>query len=125
MIVGLGIDLVDTERVARELSLERWHPASGIFTAAEISYCGAGRQPERRFAACFAAKEATLKALGADIADLGMFREVEVRSDRGGECAVRLRKRVLTLARRSGTRSINLSVAVRKRNAVALVILES
>ena len=125
MIVGLGIDLVDTSRIARDLSRERWRTAHGIFTAAEIRHCSAGMQPERLYAACFAAKEATLKALGADVADLGIFREVEVRGGPGGECAIRLRKRLLAIARRSGTRSINLSVAVRKKNVVAMVILES
>lgn len=125
MIVGLGIDLVDTDRIARELGREQWQPANGIFSAAEIDYCRAGRQPERRHAACFAAKEATLKALGADIADLGIFREVEIRLDGEGGRAVLLRKRLRAMARKLGARHINLSVAVRAKNAFAMVILES
>jgi holo-[acyl-carrier protein] synthase len=125
MIVGLGIDLVDADRIARELDREQWQAANGIFTTAEIGYCKVASRPERRYAACFAAKEATLKALGTDIADLGIFREVEIRLDGEGDGAVLLRKRLRTMARKLGARHINLSVAVRAKSAVAMVILES
>jgi len=125
MIVGLGIDLVDTDRVARELGRLRWQPANGVFTAAEISYCLAGRQPAQRYAACFAGKEATLKALGADVVDLGIFREVEIRVDGGSGCAVLLRKRLRPIARKLKVRHINLSLTARRKSVVAMVILES
>ena len=125
MIIGLGIDLVETKRVVRELGGGPWRPRDGVFTEAEISYCNRGRQPERRYAACFAAKEATLKALGADVADLGIFREAEVRLDGGGDCRVLLGNRLRAVAGKLGARHINLSVAVQKERVVAMVILES
>jgi len=125
MIVGLGIDLIDTDRIARELAREEWAAANGIFTTAELGYCRAARKPERLLAACFAAKEATLKALGTDVADLGIFREVEISFDGEDRRAVLLHKRAGAMARQLGARSVSLSLAVRAKSAVAMVILES
>jgi len=125
VIVGLGIDLVETSRIARELRRQPWQAANGVFTAAEVGYCSAGRQPERRYAACFAAKEATLKALGTEVSDLGIFREVEVRFACGVERTIVLRNRLKAIAKELGARHINLSIAAARKVVGALVILES
>lgn len=63
MAGGVGIDLLEIERMER--ALER-HPrlAERIFTAAERSYAAARARPGRHLAARFAAKEAVVKALG-------------------------------------------------------------
>ena len=61
--IGLGIDLVEIDRVER--ALER-HPrlAGRLFTEGELAYARARRRPGRHLAARFAAKEAAIKALG-------------------------------------------------------------
>ena len=125
VIVGLGIDLVDTSRMAREFAHTPWQAGDGIFTAGEISYCNAGRQPEQRYAACFAAKEATLKALGTEVLDLGIFREVEVRFSSGVERTIVLHDRVEAIAKKLGARRLNLSIALATKSVGATVILES
>ena len=61
MIVGLGIDLLENNRVERELARGDWLLNEGIFTREEIKDCSGSRKPALRYAACFAAKEATLK----------------------------------------------------------------
>jgi holo-[acyl-carrier protein] synthase len=60
---GVGIDLIEIERIER--ALER-HPrlAERIFTDAERAYAAARARPGRHLAARFAAKEAVVKALG-------------------------------------------------------------
>lgn len=124
MIVGLGIDLVDSNRVVQELARGAWSPRDGVFTSAEIAYCNRGKHPERRYATCFAAKEATLKALNVDVLDLAMFREVEVSLEGESKRSV-LRDRLELAAKQLGVNSIHLSVAVSPKSAAALVILES
>ena len=65
-VVGVGIDVVDIERVRRALArTPRFEHR--VFTAAEIEHCRSGPDPESSFAARFAAKEAVLKALGLGI----------------------------------------------------------
>jgi holo-[acyl-carrier protein] synthase len=62
-IVGIGVDLVDVERV--ELILSRRSTfAQRVFTAEEIAYCSKQASPAECFAARWAAREACRKALG-------------------------------------------------------------
>ena len=123
MIVGLGIDLVANSRVERELARDEWLQGDGIFTSLEISRCSRNRRPALCYAACFAAKEAALKALGVEVADLGMMREVEV--ELGDRCGIVLHDRMKSESEQLGVRHIRLSIAPSKRQTGAMVILES
>ena len=88
MILGIGTDLIEHDRVQRELEQSPWADNDGIFTSQEIARCRVSKRPVVRYAACFAAKEATLKALGLEVGDLGMFREVELAADSKGAAYV-------------------------------------
>jgi holo-[acyl-carrier protein] synthase len=125
VIVGLGIDLVENSRFERELGRGEWTREDGIFTGEEILYGRSGRHAARRYAACFAAKEAALKALGVGVEDLAVFREVEVRFGRGSVCGIVLHDRLQSKAGRLGVRHINLSIAAANKQTGAMVILES
>jgi holo-[acyl-carrier protein] synthase len=63
MPVGVGIDLLEIERMERALVR---HPrlAQRVFTEAERDYAATRARPGRHLAARFAAKEAVVKALG-------------------------------------------------------------
>jgi len=125
MIAGIGIDLVETGRVTRELSRAQWKEDDGVFGAAEIGYCNAARRPAQTYAGCFAAKEATLKALGAEITDLGIFREVEVRlGSLSTHAAIVLRNRLEVVAAELEVKRIHLSLATHRKTVAAMVILE-
>ena len=125
MIVSLGIDLVENRRVTQELARGDWRPENGVFTNGEIERCSTGRNPALRYAACFAAKEATLKALGVGISDLAMFREVEIDLDKNGAYAVVLHDRLKSKSEQLGVRHIRVSVAAAAKQTGAMVILES
>ena len=82
MIVGLGMDLVSVERIARQLA----SPTAGrflgrVFTSGEQSFCDRFRDRANRYAARFAAKEAASKALGVPPGIV--FLDVEVVRERG------------------------------------------
>jgi len=123
MILGLGIDLLDTGRVERELVRGRWPLEHDIFTPAEIGRGNSARRPAHHYAACFAAKEAALKALDLAIDDLAMFREVEVEPDaaRGYRLAFHGRARVKF--EQLGARRASLSITHQARYVGATVIL--
>ena len=62
-IVGIGVDLVDVERVKRLLSRRKTF-VDRVFTTEEISYCERQASPAECYAARWAAREACRKALG-------------------------------------------------------------
>jgi holo-[acyl-carrier protein] synthase len=124
MIAGVGIDLVSNERLHNELVQGSWRASDGIFTASEISHCDQGRRPARCYASCFAAKEATLKAMGMCVTNLGLMSDVEIELDRSGAANVTLRGQVKAECERLGVKRIKVSVASTSRVTGAMVILE-
>ena len=62
-VAGIGVDLVDVQRVERILR-RRGAFVERVFTAAEIDYCERQANPAESFAARWAAREACRKALG-------------------------------------------------------------
>lgn len=125
MILGFGTDFLETRRVEQELSRGQWLSANGIFTPGEISYCNSASRPARRYAACFAAKEAALKALGVQVRDLGMFREVEVEAMSDRDHKLLLHERLKAASERLGVRQARLSIAQTADQVVAVVVLEA
>jgi holo-[acyl-carrier protein] synthase len=125
MVLGFGIDLLDHRRVEKELRRGDWLLADGVFTPREILQCDSARKPALRYAACFAAKEAVLKALGGRPRDLGNFREVEVERGRDHRYTVVLHDRLRADSERLGVRRIWLSVAQQAAQTAAMVILET
>jgi holo-[acyl-carrier protein] synthase len=125
MILGLGIDFLETRRVERELSRSQWLTESGIFTPGEINYCSSARRPARRYAACFTAKEAALKALGVQVRDLAIFREVEVEAVSDREHRLLLHERLKAESAKLGVRHVKLSIAHKAGQVAAVVVLEA
>jgi holo-[acyl-carrier protein] synthase len=62
-IIGIGVDLVDVERVNRMLKRHSTF-AQRVFTPGEIAYCEGQASPAECYAARWAAREACRKALG-------------------------------------------------------------
>lgn len=81
--LGIGIDAVEIERFRKVLQRR---PGLGrrLFTDSERAYGDRFADPAPRLAARFAAKEATMKALGVGIGSFG-FHEVEVARRESGE----------------------------------------
>ena len=67
-VIGSGVDVVPVSRIARLLR-EHAGRLDRIFTDRERAHCeaGCGRRRHARYAAVFAAKEAVMKALGAEL----------------------------------------------------------
>lgn len=64
-VVGIGLDLCPVERMGRAVERHGDRLLARIYTEAERTYCLDKARPAESFAARFAAKEATSKALGA------------------------------------------------------------
>jgi len=119
VIVGVGIDMMEIDRLADALA-RRPRLAERCFTPDEAAYCASRAFPPQHFAARFAAKEAVGKALG-----IGMtrWREVEVVRGRGAP-SVRLHGRYVAWAERIGVTQIHLSLTHGQLSAVAVAVAE-
>ena len=120
-MVGVGVDVVDLDRFRRALARTPGLVAR-VFTPGERAYADAARRdPTERLAARFAAKEATMKALGVG---LGAFawREVDVVRDPSGAPGLRLAGAAADLARRRGVAEWKVTVTHSRLVAVAVVV---
>ena len=76
-VLGIGVDLVDVERVKRILERHSTF-VQRVFTPPEIAYCARQASPAECYAARWAAREACRKALGG----IRQMRWHDVRVDR-------------------------------------------
>jgi holo-[acyl-carrier protein] synthase len=124
VIVGIGVDLV---RIARIRSaVERWQERflDRVFTPEEVAYARQRRDPAEHLAARFAAKEATLKALGTGLTMGVRWREMEVRRARGQRPELALSGRTAALGAARGVRSLHVSLTHDGEYAMAQVLAE-
>ena len=122
MIVGVGCDIIEIERIARAIKSESF--IRRVFTAEEAAYCQRrGQQAPASFAARFAAKEAVLKALGTGLRE-GSLQEIAVDNDGLGKPLVQLSGHFAMLAKQLGVKNIQISLSHSRDFAVAYVIME-
>ena len=123
MIIGIGCDIVEVDRVARAVARPGF--AQRVFTPAERTYCDAanGSVQAQRYAARFAAKEAALKALGTGLRE-GSLQELEIVHDDLGAPHLRVSGRLAELARAKGGMRWLVSLSHVQACAMAQVVLE-
>lgn len=117
-MLSIGVDLIETERIAR--AVRHWGDRflQYVYTPAELKYCR-GHVPE--LAARFAAKEAVSKALGTGLRGV-KWREMEVLSDARGKPVVRLHGRARKRAEEIGLDEFAISLSHSRRYAIAFVV---
>jgi holo-[acyl-carrier protein] synthase len=124
VILGIGVDLVHIPRIRQ--AIERWQERflDRVFTPDEVAYARRRRDPAEHLAARFAAKEATLKALGTGLSMGIRWREVEVRRARGERPRVALSGRLADVGAARGVRALHLSLTHDGDYAMAQVLAE-
>jgi len=122
MSLSIGIDLQDVADIESALARFGEDYLARVFTSAEIDACGPGIDV-RRLAACFAAKEASRKALAVDDEALG-WRAVEVLLTDRGAAQVELTGGAAELAAQRGVVSIVVSTSIGRTHASAIALAE-
>lgn len=118
--VGLGVDLVEIDRM--EKALERTpRIVERVFTIAEREYAWSKSRPATHYAAFFAAREATLKALGTGFAGMD-FADVEVVHNENGKPEILLHNNAKEVAKKQGIVDIQVSLSHTHQMAVASVV---
>lgn len=117
----VGIDLVSVEQVQESIAVHGERYLSRIFSEQEL--LDSRSRPER-LAARFAAKEATMKALGRDDEGFG-WTAITISRGPDGSPSVQLAGEAAKLAQRRGMRSLALSLTHERKHAAAVVVVEA
>ena len=125
MILGLGIDLVELDRIREVWKRYGERFARRILRESEVAHCLAQSDPVPSLAARFAAKEAVSKAFGTGIgAELG-WQDIEIERQPSGQPTVRLHDGGARLLESRGGRIVHLSLTHSSGHAAAVAILEN
>ena len=123
-IYGIGLDLVQVERLQR--ILDRWGERfeKRVFTTEELVVCGQRRNRAACLALRFAAKEAFVKALGTGIRGAMGWLDIEVRNAASGQPRIALSPRAASFCRELNICSWHLSLTDDGAYGAAVVVLE-
>jgi holo-[acyl-carrier protein] synthase len=115
-----GVDIIEISRIKQTLDRYGQRFLDRIFTLDEIAYCR-GRAPN--LAGRFAAKEATMKALGTGVRGVS-WKDIEVVRAKSGAPSVKLHGRAEKRAERLQVSEISLSISHSREYAVAFVVAQ-
>lgn len=124
MILGLGIDISEVDRMREAIERRGQALVKRVFTPAEIAYCEQHRNPFERYAARFAAKESAMKALGTGWKRGVRWVDIEVARMPSGRPTLELHGAAKQIAERMGVARISLSITHSGNFALAQVIFE-
>jgi holo-[acyl-carrier protein] synthase len=110
-IIGLGMDIVETKRIAE--SIERFGDRflHRVFLEGEVAYARSMKFPHLHLAARFAAKEAISKAFGTGIGHEMGWRDLEIVREPGGAPKVVLHGRAEAFAKARGVQAVHVSLS--------------
>ena len=125
MIVGLGIDIAEVDRIKGAIERHGEVFLRRVYTAREREYCERFKNKYERYAGRFAAKEAAMKALGTGWSRGVRWVDVEVVRQKGGRPTISLAGEAKNVADKLGVKHIALSITHTASQAFAQVIFES
>lgn len=124
MIVGLGIDVEEVERLERALARSGPRFAARLFTPRERTDAEDLKDATEFLTGRFAAKEAFFKALGTGVSRGITWQDAEITNAEGGAPELEVRGRAREVFEARGARRVWLSITHTGRVAAAVVVLE-
>ena len=124
MIVGLGVDIAEVERVKGAIERHGEPFLRRVYTRREAEYCEGFKNKFERYAGRFAAKEAAMKALGTGWRRGVRWVDLEVVRESSGRPTMVLSGEAAKIAQRLGVKHIALSITHTESQALAQVIFE-
>jgi holo-[acyl-carrier protein] synthase len=123
MILGIGIDMIEVDRVREKIDRNIAF-RDAVYSVEEIDLCERQINKMESYAARFAAKEAFLKAIGRGLALGYDLANIEIINDRSGRPFIRLSGIFLEEASKSNWDRIHVTLSHLKETACAVVIIE-
>ncbi len=122
MILGLGTDIVEVDRIAKMIADHGDHFLQRVFTASEIDHCQPRREFAQHYAGRWAAKEAVMKALGTGFTkDVG-WTDIEILVKTSGQPYVQLHGPTRAYATGLGIGEILITISHTRSMATATAI---
>lgn len=121
-IIGIGLDVVELDRIERTHRRFGYAFARRILTVKELALLPT--KPTAYLASRFAAKEAAVKALGTGFANGVTWQHVQIALEPSGRPILILLGRALELAEGMGMSSAHLSLSHGRDTTAAVVVLE-
>lgn len=124
MVIGVGTDIVDVERIAKLWQRQGARFSERLLTPVERIEMAEKTFPERFLAKRWAAKEAISKALGTGIAQGVSFQDMTINHNQHGQPHISVTGCALEQAQKLGIQNWHISISDEKNHAVAFVIAE-
>ena len=124
MIVGLGLDIAEIDRIEAAILRHGTPILERLYTPSEVAYCESYRNKFERYAGRFAAKEAMMKALGTGWRRGVRWRDIEVIREPSGKPSLSLKGAAKRIADKLRVKNISLTITHSGNLALAEVILE-
>ena len=123
--IGVGVDLVECDRIQRSLDRFGEKFLRRVFTEGEIEYSMSMKFPARHLAARFAGKEAVAKAFGTGIGKAMGWRNIDIRKKKSGEPFLVFSGPAQELATKRGVTTALITLSHTDHHAMACVVLEA
>ena len=124
MIIGHGVDIVETSRIEQLLGDHPERFLERVFTPGEQSDSSSSKRQHEHLAARFAAKEAALKALGTGWSQGIGWTDIEVVRAENGKPSLHVTGRAAEIAGELGIERWHVSLSHIEQCAIASVIAE-
>src|SRR5258708_17706047 len=111
VLIGLGCDLIETERIKKVLAKHGERFLKRVFTDEERDYCDSLKYPHKHYAARWAAKEAVSKCFTTGIGEHLDWTSVSVYHGSRKEPLVRLGAKATALLAQVGATHVWLSLS--------------
>jgi holo-[acyl-carrier protein] synthase len=123
MILGIGIDIIEVQRVEKLLEKRGESFLNRVFLPEEIEYCREKGYPAQHYAARLAVKEAVMKAFGEGWTDKIGWKDIRVTRTHKGQPGVELVEKGKKLQEEKGVNSILISLSHADNYSVAQAII--
>jgi len=123
MIYGIGVDLIEIDRIRQAIERNGQRFIERVYTDMEQAYCSQ-RSSYACYAARFTAKEAFLKAFGTGLRKGMRWRDIEVQTDDLGKPFLQLYGFLQEQFQHHGLYHMHLSLSHSSAYAIAQVIIE-
>jgi len=124
MILGMGTDIIEIQRLSSVLERTGEKFAQRILTPVEMNLYNRNKQPVRLLAKRFAVKESVAKALGTGIGRGVSWQDIELYHDEAGKPLVKLSNGAAKRLEQLGATQCHVSISDERHYATAFAIIQ-
>jgi len=125
MVLGLGIDIIEIDRVKKSIEKYGDKFLDKVFTEGEINYCNKKFNKYQHYAARFAAKEAVYKALSSGWKEGLRWKDIEIQNDPSGMPSVNTQGKLDYFLANNTQLRVSISHSENYVTAVAIIFKNS